>query len=270
MREHAIVIMQMDIVYGQPLANRQHVQLLFEQAALQKNEVVILPEMWNTAYDLTHLAEIADEEGVQTQGFLRELAQHYQVTIIGGSVAVKEGMQFFNRTYVFLPDGTLASQYDKVHLFGLMQEDQYLQAGAQLGLFSVAGTQFSQSICYDLRFPEWYRQAAYQGAEVYTISAQWPAQRLAQWRKLVQARAIENQAFVIAVNRVGSDPANHFPGHSLVIDPLGEILLELSESEEVARITIDVEQLAAVRGEIPVFQDTRPNLYETIRKEGEK
>lgn len=269
MRKISVVLLQMDIAFGNPNQNQRRMEQLFYQAQLQPGEVVILPEMWNTGYDLVRLQEIADHEGQTTQKMLIHLARTYQVTIVGGSVAVEVNGQFFNRTYVVSEEGTILATYDKAHLFGLMAEDRFLSTGNQLAFFTKNNTTFSPFICYDLRFPEWYRLAAQKGTEIYVVSAQWPTQRLQQWRKLLQARAIENQAFVIAVNRVGADPDNHFPGHSMVIDPLGEILLELDDQEMIARYELDVDQVLPIRGEIPVFQDARPDLYEQIRK-GEK
>jgi len=266
MKKIAVVLLQMDIAFGNPKENQRHVRERFQEANLQPGELVVLPEMWNTAYDLTRLEEIADYNGQETLQLLKELATTYRVTIVGGSVAVKEGADFYNRTYVIDENGSVLTQYDKAHLFGLMAEDRYLASGNKLAFFKNNQVTISPFICYDLRFPEWYRLAAQQGAEVYIVSAQWPVQRLAQWRKLLQARAIENQAFFIAVNRVGADPANHFPGHSMIIDPLGEIILELDDQECIARGEVDAAAILPVRGEIPVFKDARPTLYEQIRK----
>ncbi len=116
-------------------------------------------------------------------------------------------------------------------------------------------------ICYDIRFPEWLRKQAAQGPQVIFVSAEWPTVRLPQWRLLLQARAIENQAYVVAVNRVGSDPDNNFGGQSLVIDPLGQIMAIAGAHAQLVTAKLDLAQVAQVRGQIPVFNDRRPELY---------
>lgn len=266
MTKQTIVLIQMDIVFGQPKENYQHVIELFEQADLQEDEIVVLPEMWNTAYDLTHLAQIADPDSQQTVRVLSALAQKYQVTIFGGSVAVKENKQFFNRSYVISKQGTVIAQYDKVHLFGLMHEEQYLTAGAKRAEYHDGLFQFAPVICYDLRFPEWFRVQAQMGINTFILAAQWPKPRIQQWKQLAIARAIENQCYIVAVNRVGFDPENEYNGHSLVIAPTGEILKELGTKEEIVRSVIELEQIQTTRNNMSVLADTRPDLYENIRK----
>lgn len=257
-----ITLLQMDIQYGQPQANMFHVEQWCETAELVPHSLVILPEMWNTGYDLTRLAEIADVEGQQTQVLLSQLARKYQIYLVGGSVALKRGNEYYNTTFVYGPSGERLGSYDKVHLFRLMQEEKFLKAGNQGLSVDLGETVLSCMICYDLRFPEWFRkQASETGTKLFVVPAQWPLVRIDAWRKLLQARAIENQAFVIGVNRVGSDPDNQFGGHSMVVDPLGQILLELDEQETAGTTTIDLALIEKVRKGIPVFHDRRPELY---------
>lgn len=193
--------------------------------------------------------------------FLSQLAQQLKVNIIGGSVAVKEEKGFYNRTYVMNRSGELVSQYDKVHLFGLMAEDEYMQAGKTDHVFTIDGITQSSLICYDLRFSEWVRQQALQDAHIIYVPAQWPEPRLHHWRTLLQARAIENQCFIVGVNVAGSNPANTFAGHSLIINPWGEIIAEADESDSILQAEIQLEAVAQARGRIPIFADRRPDLY---------
>lgn len=257
-----ITMLQMDIQFGQPQANMFHVEQLCETAELVPHSLVILPEMWNTGYDLTRLAEIADIEGRQSKGLLSRLAEKHQIYLVGGSVAVKRGNEYYNTTLVYGPSGEHLGSYDKVHLFRLMQEEKFLTAGDRGLSVKVGQMVLSSMICYDLRFPEWFRkQASQAGTQLFVVPAQWPLVRIDAWRKLLQARAIENQAFVVGVNRVGSDPDNQFGGHSMVVNPLGEIVLELEEQEAVGTTTIDLSQIKEVQRGIPVFHDRRPELY---------
>lgn len=256
-----IALGQLNIEYAQPEKNFAKVKHTIAEAANHNADVVVLPEMWNTGYALSRLGELADVAGQKTRKLLEKAAADYKVDIVGGSVATSKNGQYFNTTYIVDRTGKTISSYDKVHLFGLMSEDQYLTAGEKENYFTLAGVQGASFICYDLRFPEWIRTVARHGSEILYFPAEWPAERIPQWKRLLQARAIENQAFVIAVNRVGDDPNNHFNGHSIIVDPLGNILVDAGEAEQVCYGVVDLTQIRTVRGPIPVFKDRRPALY---------
>lgn len=257
-----ISLIQMDILYGQPQTNFEKVLELLEQAAQENPDVIVLPEMWNTGYALSDLDRLADKDGRQTQQLLSKFAREHKVALVGGSVAVKEGSHFFNRTYIYNKEGQLLTTYDKAHLFGLMAEDRYLTAGSDRSLFEVAGIKAASVICYDIRFPEWLRTLMSDGPQILFVVAEWPQIRVQQWELLLRARAVENQSFVVAVNRVGDDPDNHFSGHSMVIDPLGNVLLQAPDNETgIFTVDLNVAQIAQIRGSIPVFEDRRPELY---------
>ncbi|MBB1080378.1 carbon-nitrogen family hydrolase [Limosilactobacillus sp. STM2_1] len=256
-----VALGQLDIEYAQPEKNVAKVKRMVAEAATHNADVVVLPEMWNTGYALSRLDELADIAGQKTRKLLEKVAADCKIDIVGGSVATNKEGQYFNTTYIVDRTGKTISSYDKVHLFGLMSEDQYLTAGEKENYFTLAGVPSASFICYDLRFPEWVRTVACHGSEILYFPAEWPAERISQWKRLVQARAIENQAFVVAVNRVGDDPDNHFSGHSIIADPLGNILVDAGEVEQVCYGVVDLTQIKAVRGPIPVFKDRRPALY---------
>ncbi|WP_288529043.1 carbon-nitrogen family hydrolase [uncultured Secundilactobacillus sp.] len=257
-----VAIAQMDVVFGDPDANFSKLEDFVKQAAEQSADIVIFPEMWNTGYDLTHLTTIADEAGQRTKSRLAELAKQYQLTIHGGSVATNRAGKFYNTTYVFGPSGQLLADYDKVHLFGLMNEDAYLTPGDHGDQFEVAGVQAASVICYDVRFPEWLRTLSLHDSRLLIVPSEWPTPRLTQWHRLLAARAIENQSFVVGVNRVGTDPDNAFGGQSVVYNPLGDELIRLDDQEQLATVVIDIAETTAARGFMPVFSDRRPDLYE--------
>lgn len=256
-----VALAQLDVQFGNPDENYRQVEMAVTRAAEQAVDVIVLPEMWNTGYALTRLAAFADFEGERTEKLLSQLARKFKVNIVGGSVAVARDGNYYNEMLVLNRQGALISRYDKVHRFGLMAEDQYITAGATPNVFSIDDVSAMGVICYDIRFPEWLRRQASQGPQVIFVSAEWPTMRLAQWRILLQARAIENQAFVVAVNRVGSDPDNDFGGQSLVIDPLGKILAEAADHPQIMTAKLDLSQVKQVRGTMPVFADRRPELY---------
>ncbi|MGD6965823.1 carbon-nitrogen family hydrolase [Rossellomorea vietnamensis] len=258
-----IACLQIDIQYGKPEENRKNVsrefQKLFEKE--KKLDVVVLPELWTTGYDLSRLDEISDDEGKESIEFLSGLAQKYSINIVGGSVAKKSGENITNTLYSFDRSGNLLGEYSKVHLFKLMDEHHYLSAGNTSGAVTIEGVPSAAFICYDIRFPEWMRTHTAGGAEVLYVAAEWPLARVNHWRTLLLARAIENQCYVVACNRSGSDPNNEFGGHSMIIDPWGEIIAEAGEGEEVIISDLDLEKVKQVRKQIPIFQDRRPELY---------
>ncbi|MFC6182585.1 carbon-nitrogen family hydrolase [Lactiplantibacillus daowaiensis] len=256
-----VALAQIDIKFGDPDENYRRVAAAVQQAAAQGAEVVVLPEMWNTGYALTDLAQLADTDGARTKRFLSDLAQQYHVNLVGGSVAVAREQRYYNEMLIFDRQGQLLRQYDKVHRFGLMREDQYITAGQTENVFQLDGVSAMGVICYDIRFPEWLRKQAAQGPQVIFVAAEWPTVRLPQWRILLQARAIENQAYVVAVNRVGADPDNDFGGQSLVLDPLGQVVAETTDQPAVVTATLDLQQVVKVRGSMPVFADRRTELY---------
>ncbi|MFC6293745.1 carbon-nitrogen family hydrolase [Lactiplantibacillus daoliensis] len=256
-----VALAQLDVQFGNPDENYRQVETAVTRAAEQAVDVIVLPEMWNTGYALTRLAAFADFEGERTQKLLSQHARQFHVNLVGGSVAVERDGHYYNEMLVINRQGELLSRYDKVHRFGLMAEDRYITAGASENVFSIDDVPAMAVICYDIRFPEWLRKQAAQGPQVIFVAAEWPTVRLPQWRLLLQARAIENQAFVVAVNRVGSDPDNDFGGQSLVVDPLGQIVTEAGAHPEILTANLDLAQVKQVRGSMPVFADRRPELY---------
>ena len=229
-----VSLIQMAIYEAEPKKNIENVLAWLEKAALDESDVIVLPEMWNTGYALEQMAELSDKDGQQTKNLLGKFAKENQVI----------------------------ADYDKVHLFGLMGEDRFLQAGHRESTFELDGVKVASIICYDMRFPEWVRTLMATGARVLFVVAEWPKKRVPQWEILLRARAVENQAFVVAVNRVGQGVLDDFSGHSLVIDPLGNVILQAPDNQEgVFSVDIDLSEVEKVRGHIPVFADRKPELY---------
>ncbi|WNR42389.1 carbon-nitrogen family hydrolase [Paenibacillus roseipurpureus] len=258
-----LALIQMDITIGEPDTNYGHLAQLLLQAVNgeQKPDVIIFPEMWNTGYALTEIHQLADVNGERTKAFLSAFAHEHQVNIIGGSIANKRGDRVLNTIYAWDREGREMAEYSKIHLFRLMDEEKFLHSGDQLGLFELEGVPAGAMICYDIRFPELSRKLALDGARILFVPAEWPHPRLHHWRTLLMARAIENQMYVVSCNRVGTSGTTNFFGHSMVIDPWGEVLVEGDESEAILRAEIDLEEVVRVRGKIPVFEDRRPHLY---------
>ena len=256
-----IACVQLNIAFGNPKENFRKVEEKVRKAAMLNAEIVVLPEMWNTGYDLTNLEEKADVNGENTKSLLTRLAKELHIHIVGGSVSIKKDKHFFNTMYVVNNTGELVAEYDKAHLFKLMDEHLYLEAGTDKNIFTLNDVNMGGVICYDLRFPEWFRIHSLAGAKVIFVPAQWPAARIDHWKILLQARAIENQCFIVAVNRVGEDPNNSFNGNSIVIAPWGEILWVGADEETIGLVDINIEEVDEVRQRIPVFKDRRVDIY---------
>lgn len=261
MRPLKVVCIQMDIAFGDPAANYEHAEELIRQAARSGPDVLLLPELWTTGYALSDLATLADAEARQTTAFIDRLARELNVNIVAGSIAKQTSKGITNTLLAFERSGSLAGEYSKAHLFQPMEEHRYLVTGAERGLFPIDHIPCAGLICYDIRFPEWVRLHAVEGAKILFVSAQWPLARLQHWKSLLISRAIENQCFVVACNRAGSDPNHVFAGHSLVINPWGTVLAEADEAETLLTATLRMELVAEAREAIPVLSDRRPELY---------
>jgi omega-amidase len=256
-----VACLQFDISFGDVSKNIETAEREIGKIMQEQPDIVVLPELWTTGYDLTRLDVLADEEGRFSQNILSVWAKQYNVNIVGGSIAKREGQLVTNTMYTFNRDGVCIGEYSKAHLFQLMDEHKFLGAGHDTGYFTIEGISCAGLICYDIRFPEWIRTHTAAGAEIVFVVAEWPLPRLAHWRTLLQARAIENQCYVVACNRSGTDSNNVFAGHSMVINPWGEIVAEAGEAAVNLLAEIDMTKIAEVRKGIPVFIDRRPDLY---------
>lgn len=222
----------------------------------EKTEVVFLPEMFSTGFSMqpSRFAETMDGETVQ---WMKKVAGEKRI-ILAGSIMVSVDGNYFNRLIWMLPNGQYGV-YDKRHLFAYAGEHEHYTPGNKRLIASVKGWKINLMVCYDLRFPVWARQHS-EGEEaeydVLVYLANWPDRRRKAWQTLLQARAIENQSYVVGVNRVGDDAlGNHHSGDTMVVDALGEVLYHKEEEEDVFTITLQKDKLEAVREKLPFLKD---------------
>ncbi len=255
-----ISLAQMDIALGQPLANLAKVQEWTAEARRRGSDVVLFPELWSTGYDLENAARYATGLG---EGLFAELAglARENAIYICGSLLSRQDRRYYNTASLFSPTGKCLGHYNKIHLFRLMEEDRYLAAGQATPVFDLPWGQSAIAICYDLRFPELFRRYALAGARIIFLPAEWPYPRLEHWRTLLQARAIENQLFIAACNRVGESKGEKFSGHSAIYDPWGRLVVEAGDGEVLLTASVDPAMVEEARRTIPVFADRRPELY---------
>lgn len=255
-----ISLAQMNIRLGDVRKNYNTMQQWSEEAARRGSHLVVLPELWSTGYALEQSKELAS---VLNSGMFSEVttvAQQNKISIIG-SILEKRGVEVTNSAAFFAPNGRMMGVYRKIHLFRLMDEDKWLQPGSSPLTIDLPWGETGLAICYDLRFPELFRQYAVNGAKMIIIPAEWPAARVEHWRALLVARAIENQCYIVACNAVGETGDTVFGGHSMIVDPWGKIVIEGGESPMLLTAEIEMDMVDDVRQRIPVFDDRRPDLY---------
>lgn len=243
-----IALLQYNVVWHNALANQEKVSLLLNQCS--DADLVVLPEMFASGFTMKP-ADVAESMQGSSVSFLKEEAQKRK-QLIGGSLVIKENDNYFNRFVWTFPSGEV-QYYDKKHRFTMAQEHEHYSAGDRQLVFSYKGISIKPLVCYDLRFPVWCRTQ--KPIELMVFCASWPAARISAWDALLKARAIENQCYVAAVNRVGEDALGiDYNGHSQVIDPYGNVLA-FSEKEEVLFADLDLEELNRFREKFPVAND---------------
>lgn len=257
----SISLGQMNIELGHVKNNFRNAGRLIAEASRRKSNVIVLPELWSTGYDLENAEQHADElnKGMFTN--LSKVATQYNIAVVG-SILEGRGESITNSATFFSPKGRMMGVYRKIHLFRLFDEDKYLQEGNAPLVMDLPWGPTGMAICYDLRFPELFRSYAVDDkAKLIFISAEWPLQRLEHWRALLIARAIENQCFIVATNACGETGDTVFAGHSMIVDPWGKVVVEAGETEQLITVDIDIDEVDVVREKIPVFEDRRPGIY---------
>jgi omega-amidase len=244
-----LLALQFDIAWEDKATNFATVQRMLTQAAPTPKTLVVLPEMFATGFSTNPKIQ-ESEEDITTQ-FLRQTARDFAVYLIGGRVVDNH-----NQLVAFSPAGDLLSVYNKQYPFALGGETYAL--GTLTQTFSCESLAIAPFICYDLRFPEIFRLAAKQAQpELYVVIASWGKARIHHWVRLLQARAIENQAYVIGVNRIGDDPNTQYNGRSVIVDFHGEILADAGEGESGIAATLDIDALQKYRSQHPFLRDLR-------------
>jgi predicted amidohydrolase len=256
-----IAMIQMKVDAGNVKGNIDHVFSLLEKAVAGGGKILVLPEMWTTGYALRRLADMVTRPGDDLLERLSRFARDNQVVIHGGSIPYEIDGHIYNSTFVFGSDGEEIASYRKLHLFSLLSEPDHFTAGSSIETFSLGSEIAGLSICYDLRFPELYRAMAMAGASIIFVPAEWPESRGVPWRVLNQARAIENQVYICAVNCVGSYKDNEFYGHSMFVAPDGTIIAEGGSEETILQVTYEQSVLNRTRTGMAVWKDRRSDIY---------
>lgn len=260
MAKLSISLAQMNITLGDVKKNTAVMTALTAEAARRGSHMVVFPELWSSGYALENAKDLASELNGGTFIHMATAAQQNKISVVG-SILEKRGVTVTNSSAFFAPNGRMLGVYRKLHLFRLMQEDQWLQPGSSPLALDLPWGNTGLAICYDLRFPELFRRYAVGGAKMVIIPAEWPLVRVEHWRALMIARAIENQCYMIGVNAAGEIGDTVFGGHSLIVDPWGKIIVEGGEDPMMLTAEIEMDVVDEVRRRIPVFEDRREDVY---------
>jgi omega-amidase len=269
--EITIALAQMDIALGNPDLNQETARAMAGQATAHGAHLLVLPELWPTGYDLEQFGSYATPLDQGHFAFMADLARSYHLYVAGTALeANPEGLPF-NTAALYGPDGERVGSYRKVHLWAPMGEADYMSAGDSLPAFDTPWGRVALAICYDLRFPEVFRRYADAGAQLIVIPAEWPVRRVEHWRLLLRARAVENQLFVLGCNRAGVDVGaveTRFGGHSAIVDPWGNVLVEGEEDPGLFVATLELDKVTQARRLFPFLADRRPEVYESAQVRG--
>lgn len=252
-----IAMVQLNIIWEDIKANLANAEIFIKKAALEKCDVVVFPEMFNTGFSMK-VSAIGEYEDGDTGLFLSRLAKSYGINLIAGFAVRRAGEdKGRNTAVVYDREGEVLTSYTKLYPFTFANEDLYYTSGTDTVIFNVDGVPCSIFICYDLRFPEVFRKVAPETRIIFVL-ANWPSERKGHWETLLKARAIENQCFIIGVNRTGKDGnGDCYPGASHVFGPLGADLCCGGEDEELLICEVNPEEVSEVRSKYPFLNDMR-------------
>jgi omega-amidase len=249
-----VSVVQYDIAWENIYANFNALDKMLQQVP-DTSHIILLPETFATGFTMQPQKHAQSMDGEIVTWMKRKAISMKKIII--GSVAIQEEGKYYNRLICVFPNGILC-HYDKRHLFSLVGEQEHYEAGEQKLIIQVNGWKLALHICYDLRFPVWLRQSPIKDEQydALLLVANWPERRIKAWSTLLQARAIENQAYVIAANRVGYDGNDiYHNGHSMIVDPLGEIIWKSEHEIQVYTYTLDMHHLIDIRSKFGFLND---------------
>ncbi len=260
-------LVQLDICWEEKSANFARITTLLSACDIEAGDLVVLPEMFDTGFSLN--VQATNDADEQTLGFLQQTAERFSVTLQGSRTVLNNAGRALNLATIVSPAGDVLCEYAKIHPFSYGKEPEKFDGGCEIltydWCYEATSLTICPAICYDLRFAELFRMGLLAGAQMFVLGANWPKARQHHWRSLIIARAIENQAYFLGVNRTGADPHLAYTGGSICVDPLGEVIGELDNHEGVLSVSVDVDTLSGWRDTFPAWKDIRLlSIDETI------
>lgn len=255
-----LVGVQLDIAWEDGAANHEKVRAMLEASPPEPGALVALPEMFASGFSM-NVERIAEDTARPSERFLCETAKRYGVYLVGGLATRGPDGRGRNEAVVAGPGGEVVARYCKIHPFSPGKESQHYCGGDAIVTFACGGgLRVAPFVCYDLRFPEIFRAGMARGANVFVVIANWPSMRVEHWVTLLRARAIENEAYVLGVNRCGKDPYLPYPGRSLIVDFRGEVLADAGSAESIITADADGAAVEKYRAELPFLHDVKRDL----------
>lgn len=251
-----VILCQLDIVWEDKQANIEKVRQLLADQQIHPGAMIVLPEMFATGFSM-NLSVTAEPDDRPTEQFLQQMAVEHQSYIVAGVVNRDASGLGRNEAVVFDPEGAELTRYAKMYPMTIAGEAQCHVPGQEVVTFTRGHWSIAPLICYDLRFPEVFRDAVQRGTQLFVVIANFPALRQDHWVTLLRARAIENQAYVVGVNRCGRDPHHSYAGGSMVVDPRGQVLADLGDAEGAMGVEVHLQLLQQYRQEFPALGDMR-------------
>ncbi len=249
-------MIQMDIASGEKERNIRHAFELMEEAAL-KSDLLVLPEFWTVGYDFRNIHRQASCLGDDLLQRLGEFAKYHQVTIAAGTVPLIMGEKLYNTALIVSPDGTVQAHYEKRRLFDAYLEGDLMEPGTQSIQTEIRGIQSGIAVCYELYFPELFLEMALKGTTLVLVPASWPLKSIGRWEILNRARAIENGIYICAVNMTGAYHGIKFGGHSMFVDPEGNVLARAGTGEEICYGFYDETKYPNLGSQLAVIQPVK-------------
>jgi len=258
-----IIGCQLDIEWENKEANFAAVRRMLGPEVPKSPALILLPEMFAVGFSM-HVDQIAEEAGGPTEQFLAGLAAERKAYVMAGVVGRQADGRGLNQAVVFDPTGSEIVRYTKLNPFSLGGETKHFARGDDVQVVGVGAWQLAPFVCYDLRFPEVFRRAAQRKANLMVVIANWPVVRIDHWTALLAARAIENQAYVVGLNRTGRDPHLEYSGRSVIFDPHGRALTELDDRPGLLEAQLDLGALERYRHDFPALCDLRPEFLRKL------
>lgn len=263
-----VSILQMSSIIGDVEANCNKVQNIILENLDTNTDVLVLPEVWTVGWSCSHFRESAQSiSNSSVISFLSDLAKQYNINIIGGSFITKSMDNYYNTCPVISRTGKFIAAYSKNHLFSYYgcDEGKFISVGQSPVMVELDGVKFGLTVCYDIRFPEIYREYRRAGADVLVNCAAWGANKPVPWEMMTKSRAIENQCYMIAVDQCGQISENEYNlGDSRIIDYKGEELAYIKDDETIASATICLDEMYEFRNKCTILNDIRDNYEVSV------
>ncbi len=254
-----IALVQLDMGFENKDMAKQRCVEMMEKANKQCADLIVFPEMTLTGFTMQTGIYGEQKQNSETVAYFQNAAKKYSMGIVFGVIFLENG-RAENHSIILDKKGKIQADYAKIHPFSYGAEAKYYVGGNEIVYCEMEGMTISPFVCYDLRFPEIF-QVASKKSHCMTVIANWPKQRIAHWKILLQARAIETQSFIVGVNRSGKDKTLEYSGDSMLVAPTGEILAHLTEQNDLQVVEIDIHQAKQCRQEFPVKADRKEMLY---------